>query len=97
MWPSQPWFSTVLELLIAPPFLLPSDSIMDEENRLQTHSRLLACPIGSIQQEQRVYRGGLPNAGCAALRCRPLLNIKNIGANSIIGSIANRLVTVKLL
>ena len=97
LWPSQPWFSTVLELLIAPPFLLPSDSIMDEEKRLPRHSRLLGCPIGSIPQEQRVYQGGLQSVGCGALRWGPLSSIKNIGANFIIGSIANRQVTVELL
>ena len=96
-WPSQTWFPLILDLLIASPFLLPSGSVMDKDHRLPKHSRLLACPIGSIRQEQRVYREGLPRVHCVASSAKPLLDMKSIGVNSTIGFIENRKITVELL
>ena len=97
LWPSQPWFPTVLDLLIASPFLLPSDAVMDENNRIPKFSRLLACPIGTSLQEQRVFREGLPNVDYVVSNVKHSLDIRNIGDNSIIGSIENRVITVKSL
>ena len=96
-WPSQPWFSTVLELLIDSPFLLPSGSVVDEARRLPRHSRLLAYPIGSHLQKQREFRDGLQFVACGASSARPLLNISEIGDSSTVGFIDNRQITVRLL
>ena len=97
LWPSQSWFSTVLDLLIASPFLLPTGAVMDENNRLPKFSRLLACPIGSSPLEQRVYREGLQSVDYGVSNVKHSLDTRNIGDNSIIGSIENRVITVKLL
>ena len=96
-WPSQTWFPLVLDLLIASPFLLPAGSVVDKDLRLPRHSRLLACPIGSVLQEQRVFREGLPRVLCAASSVKHSLDTRNIGANFTIGSIENRVITVELL
>ena len=96
-WPSQPWFPIILELLIASPFILPADSIMDENYRIPNLSRLLACPIGTSLQKQREFREGLPSVDSEALNVPLLLDTKNIGENSIIGFIENRIITVKSL
>ena len=96
-WPSQPWFPSLLEILIDSPLILPSGSIMDEDNMLPSHSRLLAWPIGSRQQEKRAYRDRLQKVVCVASNKTLLLNTNVIGGNSIIGFIENRIVTVKLL
>ena len=97
LWPSQPWFPTVLELLIASPFLIPTGAVMDENNRIPKFSRLLACPIGSSPQMQRVYREGLPSVDYVVSNVKHSLDTRNIGDNSIIGSIENRVITVKSL
>ena len=93
-WPSQPWFSSLLELLIDSPILLPTGSVVDEEGRLPRRSRLLACPIGSSQREQRVYRDRLRSVGCGVSSVLRLLHTKDIGGDSIVGFIGNQVVTV---
>ena len=96
-WPSQSWFSIMLDLLIAPPFLLPLGAVVDVDHRLPRRSRLLACPIGCPQQEQRAYQKGLPNVRFRGSNQKPFKGIKLIGNGFMIGSIKNSAITVELL
>ena len=96
-WPSQPWFSTVLELLIDFPFLLSAGSVVDEVRRLPRHSRLLACPIGSSPQVQKAFQDELQSVACGASNARLSLSTRSFGDNSILGYINNLPVTVRLL
>ena len=96
-WPSQSWFSIMLDLLIAPPFLLPLGAVVDVDHRLPRRSRLLACPIGCAQQEQRAYQKGLPNVRFGGSNQKPFKGIRLIGNGFMIGSIKKRAITVELL
>ena len=96
-WPSQTWYPTLLDLLIGTPLLLPPDSIMDEDCKIPKHSRLLAWPIGSSHQEKQAYRNELQSVPCKVIDSKLCLNIKDIGDNSILGFIRNKIITVKLL
>ena len=96
-WPSQTWYPTLLELLIGPPLLLPPDSILDEDCKIPKHSRLLGGHIGLGHQEKQAYRNGLQSVPCEVIDSKLCLNIKDIGDNSILGFIQNKIITVKLL
>ena len=96
-WPSQFWFPSLLELLIAPPILIPSDMVMDENCRLPKNCHLMAFSIGSIQSEHMDYLGSMESVGSKGLSETPLLNIKNVGDGSPIGLIHGKVITVTLL
>ena len=97
LWPSQPWFSTMLDLLIAPPFLLPIGSVVDRDHRLPRRSRYLGCPIGCNQPELRAFQRGLPSVRFEGLSQKPFKGIRVIGNGFMIGSIKKRAITVELL
>ena len=96
-WPSQAWYPSLLELLIAVPILLPTGAVQDPDRRLPKSSLLLALPIGSGRQEQRAYQRGLQSVGSEVSREILLSRTRGIGESSIIGFIGNRAVTVQLL
>ena len=96
-WPSQPWFSSILEMLISSPFSLPSGSVVDSDSILPRHSLLLALPIGCCPRSQREFQRGLPVRCSGASSLLPLLGTRDSGVNSTLGFIGNRVVTVLLL
>ena len=96
-WPSQSWFPSLLELLIAPPFLIPLEMVVDEDNRLPRKCQLVGWSIGSSLAERMEYQKGLQSMGSKALIKKPLYHIKNVGKNSVIGYINGKVVTVVLL
>ena len=96
-WPSQSWFSSLLDLLIASPILLPPGAVVDEDHRIPKHSVLLAWPIGSSLRDRRGYRDRLPLAGSAAYKSLLYVNTSAPGAVFMAGFINGRVVTVQLL
>ena len=96
-WPSQPWFPLLLELLIDDPILLPAGSIPDPELLLPKGCQFLAWSIGSSRVLKEEYLKILPFAPSKALLRKPWLGTKEIGENSPLGVVKNKLVTAKLL
>ena len=96
-WPSQPWYPTLLSLLIAPPILIPTGSVVDETCRLPRHCRLVAWTIGSSPVAQMGFHTTLPYVGSKGLIAAPLLLTKDVGINSVIGIINGYQVTVASL
>ena len=96
-WPSQSWFPTLLDLLIAPPLLLPPDQIMDENHRLPRHCQLVGWIIGSSHAERMAYQGKLECVRSSPTSEKPLLHTKDIGENSVLGITNGRVITVALL
>ena len=97
LWPSQPWFSSLLSLLIAPPLLLPSGSVLDPLRRLPGSCQLVAWPIGSILAQRRGYLEGLRCAGSGQWLDTHCCLTKSVGPNLVIGTTDGRLVTVESL
>ena len=96
-WPSQPWFPSLLELLIAPPLLLPSDHVLDNHLRLPSSCQLVAWPIGLNHVERQGYLGRLGYVGSRGWLERPSSLTKGVGKNSVLGIIDGLQVTVELL
>ena len=95
-WSSKPWFPSLLHLLIAPPVLLPSGCVQDENSFLPSRCRFLAWPIGCDQLLQQEFLKSLPRLSSVASRGRPFAHIKEIGEGSVCGVLKDRLVTVVL-
>ena len=96
-WPSQFWFPSLLDLLIAPPILIPSEVVMDENYRLPKNCRLVAWSIGSNHVEHMDYLGGLQSLGSGVLLGKHLSPTKGVGDGSLIGVISGKKITVVLL
>lgn len=96
-WPSQPWFPSLLELLIAPPLLLPSGSVLDNHHRLPAHCQLVAWPIGLIHAERKGYLGKLGYVGSRGWLGEPSLHTSVAGENLVVGLIGGLQVTVESL
>ena len=96
-WPSQPWYATLLDLLIGEPILLPASAVDDPDGRLPRNTLLLACPISSRQQLQRGFRRGLPDVACGVSRGTLLSHTRCTGGSSMIGFIGGKGVTMRLL
>ena len=96
-WPSQPWFPSLLDLLIDVPLLFPAGSFQDPDAMLPDHCQFLAWSIGSSPAQKREFLTKLPYAPSGVLEERPWLGTKEIGENSPLGVVKGKLVTGKLL
>ena len=96
-WPTQPWYPSLLSLLIAPPILLPAGSIVDVSCRLPRHCRLLGWSIGSSHVEQREYLDQLPLLGSRGLTAEHFSLTNVVGLSSVVGIVDGRQVTVTSL
>ena len=96
-WPSQLWFPSLLEILIAPPILIPSEMVLDENRRLPKNCRLVAWSIGSIHAEIMDYRGGMCSVGSKGLLGPRFSTTKDVGEGSALGSIDGKTITVMSL
>ena len=96
-WPSQSWFPSLLDLLIAPPLLLPPASVVDEKLRLPKNCLLVGWVIGSGHDERMAYQGKLGCVNSNLLLDRPSLTTKDVGPGSAIGIINGRVITVESL
>ena len=95
-WPSSPWFSALLNLLIAPPLLLPPGCVLDVDKMLPKRCRFLGWPIGCDPVLQQAYLKKLPLRSSVALRDNLFAPISEVGEGSVCGVVKNRLVTVQL-
>ena len=95
-WPSSPWYSSLLNILIESPFLLPPGCVSNEVNLLPRFCRFLAWPIGCDPQLQQDFQRTLPKLSSKALKQKPFVCIKDIGDGSACGVVRGRLVTVRL-
>ena len=95
-WPSRPWFSSLLNLLIDQPILLPPGSIQDPHSHLPKRCRFLAWPIGCSPMQQQAFLGRLPSLSSVALKGAPFVHIRNIGEGSVCGVVRDKLITVTL-
>lgn len=96
-WPSQFWFPSLLELLIAPPILIPSAMILDENHRLPRSCLLMACSIGCNHAEHMGFLESLESVGSKVSKEKLLLDIKKVGEGSVIGISNGKTITVQLL
>ena len=96
-WPSQFWFPSLLDLLIAPPILIPSDQIMDENCRLPKHCLLVAWSIGCNHAERMDYLKSMESVGSKTFPEQLLSCTKSVGENSVIGTTNGKLITMELL
>ena len=92
-WPSQFWFPSLLEILIAPPILIPSEMVLDENHRLPKNCCLMAWSIGSSHAEIMVYRGGMRSVGSKGLLGPLFSTTKDVGEGSALGSIDGKIIT----
>ena len=95
-WSSRPWFPVLLNLLIAPPFLLSAGHVQDVKDFLPRKCQFLAWPIGCDPVRQQAYQQTLPGLSCAASRGKPSSLISETGDGSVCGVIKGKLVTVLL-
>ena len=93
-WPSQSWFPSLLDLLISPPVLLPTDSVLDESCRMPRGCRLVACSIGCSPAERMGYRRELQSVGSKVLFAKPLSHTRGVGPGSMIGIVGGKAITV---
>ena len=97
-WPSQFWFPSLLNLLIAPPILIPSEMVLDDMGRLPKNCQLVAWSIGSIHAELMDFRGGLLSVGSKGMLSGKLLSTtKDVGDGSALGLIDGKIITVMSL
>ena len=97
LWPSQPWFPSLLDLLIAPPILLPSGSVVDRDHRLPRNCVQVGWIIGSDPVLRREYLGRLEFLGSGQSTERPLCLTKDVGEGSVLGLIHGLHVVAELL
>ena len=93
-WPSQPWFPSLLELLIAPPFFIPTDAVMDPHKRLPKNCQLVGWIIGCNHAERMKYQGRLGFVDSKESQGKPSLPTKDVGPSLVIGIINGRVITV---
>ena len=96
-WPSQPWFPTLLDLLIAPPLLLPPASVVDKHRRLPSCCQLVGWIIGLNRAKRTRYLGRLGYVGSRVSIGRPSYHTRDVGQGSAIGITNGCVVTVELL
>ena len=96
-WPSQPWYSRLLELLIDFPILFSEENIRDPSQMLPKSCRFLAWPIGCSPAWKLEFRKKLLNAPSEASPQIPWLLIKNAGENSVVGVVRGKLVTIRFV
>ena len=96
-WASKPWFSSLLTLLIAQPFILPSGYIQDPDRVLPSKKfQFLAWPIGCDPVLQLEFQKKLPKYNSKVSKGKPCAVIKEIGEGSVIGVVKNKSITVRL-
>ena len=96
-WPSQHWFPSLLDLLIAPPLLIPLGAVVDENRRLPRSCQLVAWIIGSNPALREGYLGRLGSVGSRGLLGRRSSRTRGVGQNLVVGTIKGLQVTVELL
>ena len=94
-WPSKPWFSNLLEMLIDFPLVFPDSSITDPSHLLPRHCRFLAWPIGSVLSQRLAFQEKLPSVNSKVLLKIPWLDTKDIGKNSVVGVLQSKLVIAR--
>ena len=93
-WPSQPWYPSLLNLLVAHPILLPTGSVVDTASRLPRHCCLVAWTIGSSPVAQRGFLDRLLYVGSKGLIAEPLSLTSDAGPSSVVGIMNGRQVKV---
>ena len=96
-WPSQPWYSRLLELLIDFPILFSEENIRDPSQMLPKSCRFLAWPIGCNHARKLDFQKKLQNAPLGVSPKIPWLLTKNAGESSVVGVVRGKLVTIRLI
>ena len=94
LWPSQPWYPSLLDLLIAPPLLIPPGHVLDSPRRLPHSCQLVAWPIGLSLAKRQDYLGRLESVGSRGWLGKPLSLTRSAGENLVVGTINGFQVTV---
>ena len=96
-WSSKPWFSSLLNMLIAQPFLLSSGCIQGSANFLPKKScHFLGWPIGCSRVLQQEFLEKLPRRNFKVSLETPLLCTRRIGDGLVLGVVKSKLITVRL-
>ena len=87
MWPTQPWFPKLTQMLVSAPLLLPKNVLSLPFNNAMSHKLhrglyLLACPISGLISEARAFWNGL-SISCAT----PGDHLQSSSIKSIIKSV----------
>ena len=96
-WPSKPWFSKLLEMLIDFPLDFPDSCITDPSHMLPRHCHFLAWPIGSVLSQRLAFQEKLPNVNSRVLSKIPWLDTKDIGKSSVVGVLQRKLVIARFV
>ena len=96
-WPSKPWFPHLLNLLIDFPLVFSESCIMDHSQMLPRNCRFLGWPIGSVNAQKLAFRNKLPELPSKVSIKIPWLDTKNAGANSVVGVVQTKLITVRFI
>ena len=96
-WPSQPWFSKLLDLLIDFPLIFSTAEISDPSHLLPKSCRFLGWPIGSVNAHQRAFLRRLPDAPSEVSQEIPWLDIRNTGESSVVGVVDGKLIVTHCL
>ena len=94
-WPSKPWYSKLLEMLIDFPLVFPDSCITDPSHMLPRHCHFLAWPIGSELSQRLAYQERLPNVSSKVLSKIPWLDTKDIGKSSVVGVLQRKCVIAR--
>ena len=94
-WPSKPWYSKLLEMLIDSPLVFPDSCITDPSHMLPRHCHFLAWPIGSELSQRLAYQERLPNVSSKVLSKIPWLDTKDIGKSSVVGVLQRKCVIAR--
>ena len=96
-WPSQTWFSRLLELLIDFPIFFSEGSIKDPSQILPKNCHFLGWPIGSDHARKLAFRAQLQDVPSGVSPKIPWLDTKKAGAGSVVGVVRGKLVKIRFV
>ena len=91
LWRAQPWYPMILQLLVAPPLLLPPNSLVGHSNPFP-NLKLTAWIISTKVGAQRAFRNTLPASSPSLGEMEPTNNMNRLGNSGFAGVIHNRLI-----
>ena len=93
-WPSKPWYSKLLEMLIDHPLDFSDSCISDPSQMLPRSCHFLGWPIGSVHAQRLEFQERLPSVNSKVSLKIPWLGTRNTGEASVVGVVQKKLITV---
>ena len=96
-WPSQPFFATLLNLLIDNPLIFSASVLENPETLPPNLSHLMACNISSNYAHQKEYLQRQPDVSSGQLKQQPFVHTYVAGHSLQIGVVRNKLILANYL